>query len=38
MNPINLYAKYTVHYKIDFCVSDSVDFVNMPFFARETAQ
>ena len=24
MKPINLFAKYTVHYKIDFCVSDSV--------------
>ena len=27
MKPINLFAKYTVNYKIDFCVSDSVDFV-----------
>ena len=26
MKPINLFDKYTVHYKIDFCVSDSVDF------------
>jgi len=27
MKHIFLFAKYTVHYKIDFCVSDSVDFV-----------
>ena len=27
MKPINIFVKYTVNYKIDFFVSDSVDFV-----------